>query len=87
VRESLRHPHTQFAEENRLHLIHGERGHFVLQTCQRIPIARRQKVGATGENLADLDEGRSHTLEIIRELLRVSIGVDPFGRMFGLGVR
>jgi len=46
-----------------------KRPHPVLEASQRFDVREGQEVGAGGEELADLDEGRPHLLEVGRELL------------------
>jgi len=69
TRKRLGNPDAQLGHHDFLHLGVGEWLHLVLQSRKRLQICIGQQVWAARQNLSQLDVGRSHRLQIIRQLL------------------
>ena len=67
--EGLGEPDAQLGAHDALDLQERERPHLVLQAGQRLHVGQGQQIGARGQELADLDEGRPHLLEVGGEML------------------
>jgi hypothetical protein len=67
--EGLGEPDAQLRADDGLHVHERERLDLVLEPGQRFHVGEGKDVGARGEELAELDEGRPHLLEIGGKML------------------
>src|SRR4029078_3331455 len=67
--ERLRQPRAKLFFDNTLHVGDSKWVDVVLETGERFEVRGRQQVGAAGEDLPELDEGRPERFEIVRELV------------------
>jgi hypothetical protein len=65
LREALREPDTELARDDLLDLGERKRRDVVLEAAQRLDVRGGQDVGARREELAELDEGGAHLLEVV----------------------
>ena len=73
--EGARDAHAQLLLHDLLDLGERERLDLVLQRLQRGNVLRRHDVRTGGEHLPELDVGRPHFLEAVRERLRAALHV------------
>ena len=86
LRERLRDPHAELLGHDPLDLGERERADPVLEPGERLQVGRRQQVGAGREELAELDEGRPHLLEIVGQLVGARLFAVERGRPVGRAV-
>ena len=81
--EDVAHLHVQLVLDHGADLGHRDRFDLVLEPSEGFEVVGGQEIGTGGQHLAELDEGRSHRLEVAGE----SAGVVVMARAGGLGRR
>jgi len=86
VVEDPRQPHTQLVLDRLADGLERERLECVLEAGERFEVRRREQVGARGQQLAELDEGGTHPLQVGGELVTLRVGLRGHGLVGQHGV-
>ena len=71
--KGLRQLHAERVLDKRAHFVGRQRGDVVLHALQRGQVLRRHHVGACGQRLPHLDEGRAQRLQVVHEGFRPGV--------------